>query len=106
MSHLRCMVSLKWAKQPLVLLNGDRPEMVSPMKQSTYLLVYKDGPKAHEMYFGPFTDRNHVQRFADDLPTPLPGGFKKYTVTQPFTHNEADMVTSVIQANREKLHVN
>lgn len=73
------------------------------MKQSTFLIVYQDSPRGHTYHFGPFVDRDHAQRFSDDLPTPQQGGVKGFRVTQPFTHLEADMASAVILAEREKL---
>ena len=70
------------------------------MKQSTYMVVYRDSPTDHVRLFGPFVASEVAIRFKDDLPTPLPGGSKSVKVTEPFTHDEADLVTDLIKVGR------
>lgn len=73
------------------------------MKQSTYIVIYKDSSNAQALYFGPFVTIGIASDFSSALPIPLKGGFKKYTVTQPFTHNETSLVTDLIMSGREKV---
>lgn len=70
------------------------------MKQSQYLVAYKDNPKAHTRYFGPFVSIEVAQRFLKELPEPQPGGGKGYRLTQPFTANDANIVNDLIMIER------
>lgn len=62
------------------------------VKQPVYLVVYRDGPKAQNLYFGPFVNERIASEFMDELPAPLPGGIKTTRLTQPYSHTEAEQV--------------
>lgn len=74
------------------------------MKPSTNIVVYKDNANAPTMYFGPFVSIQIASDFSRALPEPFKGGFKKYAITQPFTHNETSLVTDLIMVGRKELH--
>lgn len=72
------------------------------MKISQYLVAYKDSPKSHTRYFGPFVSIEVATRFLDELPEPQPGGAKDYRVTQPFTANDTTIIRDLIMDERER----
>lgn len=72
------------------------------MKQTSHLVIYKDGPKSDTMIFGPFINRSMAESFSNDLPIPQEGGFRKYRITQPFTHSEARLVRDMIELDRRR----
>lgn len=73
------------------------------MKQTQYLVFYKDSPRAQGLYFGPFVSIEAANRFLDQLPTPLHGGHKGYRVTQPFTSSDIDIVNDLLSVERSKV---
>lgn len=76
------------------------------MKQSTIIVVYRDAADTNTRYFGPFVSSMSATAFSDRLPTPEAGGFKKYSVLQPFTATEHDLVNDLImleRSNRRKV---
>lgn len=72
------------------------------MKQTSHLVIYKDGPRSDTMIFGPFVNRSMAESFSNDLPVPQQGGFRKYRITQPFTHSEARLVRDMIELDRRR----
>lgn len=70
------------------------------MRQTSTLVVFKDGPESDVRYFGPFVDIVIAQEFAKALVEPLPGGFKGYRSTQPYTSNETSLINDVIKQSR------
>lgn len=72
------------------------------MKASAYLVAYKDSPKSHTRYFGPFVSIEVATRFMDELPHPQPGGAKDYRVTQPFTVHDTSIIHDLIMGERER----
>lgn len=70
------------------------------MRQSSTLVVFKDGPESDVRYFGPFVDIVIAQEFAKALIEPLPGGFKGYRSTQPYTSTETSLINDVIEQSR------
>lgn len=73
------------------------------MKQTAYLVIYKDGPKAHTRYFGPFVSIDVTSRFMDELPMPLKGGYKDYRITQPFTASDTSIIRDLLMTERRQL---
>lgn len=72
------------------------------MKPTSTLVIYRDARDSQTMAFGPFVNISIASEFSKALPEPRKGGVKRYLTTQPFTHNEAHMVTDMIMANRER----
>lgn len=70
------------------------------MKPPSFLVEYRDSPRAQKLTFGPYATNTLATNFVEDLPEPLPGGYKRYTTLQPFTHNEAHVVRDLILSKR------
>lgn len=73
------------------------------MKQTSYLVIYKDSPKAHARYFGPFVSIDVATVFMDELPEPLKGGYKDYRITQPFTASDTAIIRDLLASERQQL---
>ena len=69
-------------------------------KQSTYIAMYRDSPTARKMYFGPFVSVSIAADFVEGLPDPLPGGFKKFSQTQPFGLSDLRSLSALILNSR------
>ena len=70
-------------------------------KQSTYIVTYKDGKGSRTLYFGPFVSASIASDVVQGLPDPLPGGFKKFSLTQPFGYNDLKTVQFLIMSARQ-----
>lgn len=73
------------------------------MKQSSYIVYYKDSPKANGRYFGPFASIELAGVFLKELPEPLEGGSKGYRITQPHTMSDINIIRGLLGTEREKL---
>lgn len=72
------------------------------MKQTSYLVIYKDGFNARGRYFGPFVSVESAHKFMGELPEPLAGGYKTSKTIQPFTLSDSLQVRSLILGERRQ----
>lgn len=70
------------------------------MKPTTYLVIYKDGEDARTLYFGAFVSDSVANFFRAALPMPLKGGWVRTVPIQPYTNQEAHIVSRTILQER------
>lgn len=74
------------------------------MRKPQYLVVYRDSKKTKSRIYGPFVDTKLAHRFKDNLPTPLPGGFKVVKHTEPQTFEDVAQAASRVAEERRVSH--
>lgn len=70
------------------------------MKPTSYMVGYKDSTKAPPRYFGTFVSERVAEFFIAALPKPRKGGWAKTVPVQPFTAQEAHIVSELITRER------
>lgn len=73
------------------------------MKPTVYIVAYKDSEQSRVLYFGPFVSDSVAHFFQAALPGPCKGGWARTLPLQPFTANEAHIVSRSILTERRKV---
>lgn len=72
------------------------------MRNPQYLILYRDSKRAKAHIFGPFVTQTIADKFKEDLPEPLEGGYKLRRYTEPQTYNEAKSVALSLVKERQR----
>jgi hypothetical protein len=72
------------------------------MKQTSYIVGYKDSREADIKYFGPFVSTSVADFFKASLPMPLEGGFCRTVTLQPFSAQDGHTVSQLVMRERRE----
>ena len=73
------------------------------MNPSRYIVIYKDSPKALNIYFGPFVSVALCESVLAELPEPLSGGSKTYKQLSRFSSWEMHVAHKMILDIRQSI---